>query len=360
MAHKTTFVSSALQDINFSISDIIAVGTDPVFLNSTGLLKFDGIASLTEPVGSAVLVLYMLSLTGGTSSPILVNRIISPFQIESVTYNTQPSHVKTTSVAYVTTCDVLKYITIDITDLVNGWIAGLYPNYGIALTNSDEETSVLFAGDGADARTEPVIIIYDSSGTTDTTDVTDGTDRKAATDTAGNTGTTSTGAIIPFASGTSITVTTVLGGSLNTSSAVAFGSGVGNITISAGTISIDTLSNVAFSASRDGTITSLTAFFSTTAALVLVGSTVTITAQLYESATPDNSFVAVPGAVVTLAPALTGILAIGRISSGTTTGLSIPVTAGTRLLMVFSANVSAGLDIDATIAGYASAGLSID
>jgi len=360
MAHKTTFVSSALQEVNFSISDILAVGTDPVFLNSTGLLKFDGIASLTEPVGSAVLVLYMLSQTGGTASPIIVNRISSPFNIESVTYNTQPSHVKTTSVAYVTTCDVSKYITIDITDLVNGWISGLYPNYGIALTNSDEATSVLFAGDGADTRTEPVIIIYDSSDTTDGRDATDGTDSTAATDTAGDIGATGAGAIVPFASGTPITVTTVLGGSLNTSSAVAFGSGVGNITISAGTISAGTVSNMAFSASRDGTITSLTAFFSTTAALVLVGSTVTITAQLYESATPDNSFVAVPGAAVTLAPALTGILSIGQISSGTATGLSIPVTAGTRLLMVFSADVTAGLDLAATIAGYASAGLSID
>ncbi|WP_308443814.1 exosporium glycoprotein BclB-related protein [Paenibacillus glycanilyticus] len=119
------------------------------------------------------------------------------------------------------------------------------------------------------------------------------------------------------------------------------------------------LLNMAFSAPRTGTITSLAAYFSTTAVLTLVGSTITITAQLFESATPNNTFTAVPGALVTLSPALTGTLALGTISSGLTTGLSIPVTAGTRLLLVFSASVTAGLDVATTVAGYASAGLTI-
>ena len=58
---------------------------------------------------------------------------------------------------------------------------------------------------------------------------------------------------------------------------------------------------------------------------------------------------------MTLAPPFTGILAIGTVSEGLTTGLSIPVTAGERLLMVFSADVTAGLDIATVIAGYGSA-----
>ncbi|WP_242941237.1 exosporium glycoprotein BclB-related protein [Sporobacter termitidis] len=154
-------------------------------------------------------------------------------------------------------------------------------------------------------------------------------------------------------------MTTVLGGLLNTSSAISFGSGVSGITVTGGILDGTTLTNEAFSVPRDGTITSMAAFFSTTAALTLVGSTVTITAQLYASPTPDNTFTAVPGALVTLAPPFTGVLAIGTISDGTTTGLAIPVTTGTRLLMVFTATVTAGLDIATAIVGYASAGLSI-
>ena len=44
--------------------------------------------------------------------------------------------------------------------------------------------------------------------------------------------------------------------------------------------------------------------------------------------------------------------------SGITTGLSIPVTAQSRLLMVFSAT-SSGLSLINTVVGYASAGIEI-
>lgn len=125
------------------------------------------------------------------------------------------------------------------------------------------------------------------------------------------------------------------------------------------TIDLTTSLNFAFSVPRDGTITSIAAYFSTSAALTLIGSTITITAQLYQSTTPNNIFSPIPGAVVTLAPALTGIVAIGLTSSGITTGLSIPVTAQTRLLLVYSCT-AAGLSLVNTVSGYASAGVNIN
>ncbi|KUP22592.1 hypothetical protein AWJ19_33595 [Paenibacillus sp. DMB5] len=179
----------------------------------------------------------------------------------------------------------------------------------------------------------------------------------------GATGPTGSGAIIPYASGVPAALTTVLGGLLNTSSLIGFGNSATGVTITGGVIDLTgaagTLLNFAFSVPRAGTITSLAAYFSTTAALALVGSTVTITAQLFRSTTPNNTFTAVPGALVTLAPPLTGVVALGTISSGLTSGLSIPVTAGERLLLVFSASVTAGLDVATTVGGYASGGLTI-
>jgi len=170
-------------------------------------------------------------------------------------------------------------------------------------------------------------------------------------------------AIIPYASGTPVILTTVLGGLLNTSSLVGFGSSATGVTIAGGTIDLSggpgILLNTAFSMPREGIIESLSAYFSTTIASTLVGSTVSITAQLYKSETPNNTFTIVPGAVVTLAPALTGLVSIGTISNGITTGLSIPVTAQTRLLLVYSADVTAGLDIATVLSGYASGGVSI-
>ncbi|APO47076.1 hypothetical protein BS614_25495 [Paenibacillus xylanexedens] len=198
------------------------------------------------------------------------------------------------------------------------------------------------------------------TGATGTTGVTGVT---GTTGTTGATGATGSGTIIPYASGLPVVLTTVLGGLLNTSSLVGFGNSATGVSVNGGIIDLTgaagTLLNFAFSASRAGTITSLAAYFSTTAGLSLVGSTVTLTAQLFRSTTPNNSFTAVPGALVTLAPPLTGILALGTISSGVTTGLSIPVSAGDRLLMVFSASVTAGIDVATTVAGYASGGLTI-
>jgi BclB C-terminal domain-containing protein len=103
----------------------------------------------------------------------------------------------------------------------------------------------------------------------------------------------------------------------------------------------------------------MSAFFSLTVALALVGSTVTLTAQLYESTTPDNVFTPVPGAIVTLAPALTGVVAIGTIATGNVTGLNIPVTQGTRLMFVISAELTAGLPVAAIIVGDVSGGVTI-
>ncbi|MED4206760.1 exosporium glycoprotein BclB-related protein [Neobacillus mesonae] len=172
------------------------------------------------------------------------------------------------------------------------------------------------------------------------------------------------GAIIPYASGTPSVLTTVLGGLLNTGSVVGFGNSANNVSLAGGTIDLTgaggTLLNFAFSVPRDGVITSLSAYFSTTAELNLLTSSVTVTAQLYQSTAPNNIFSPIPGAVVTLAPALTGAVSVGTILNGNTNGLTIPVTAGTRLLMVFSANVTGGPDIATAVVGYASAGVAIN
>ncbi|WP_413409119.1 exosporium glycoprotein BclB-related protein [Paenibacillus amylolyticus] len=201
------------------------------------------------------------------------------------------------------------------------------------------------------------------TGVTGATGLTGVTGATGLTGVTGVTGATGSGAIIPFASGGPAILTTILGGLVGTTSLIGFGSSATGVSILGGTIDltgtiVGPLINFAFSVPRDGVITSIAAYFSTTAALALVGSTVTITAQLFSSPTPNNAFTAVPGAVVTLAPPLTGIIALGSISNGITTGLTIPVTAQTRLLLVFSATAT-GLTLVNTVIGYASGGVNI-
>lgn len=163
-------------------------------------------------------------------------------------------------------------------------------------------------------------------------------------------------AIIPYASGVPVVITTLLGGLVGTTSVVGFGSSLPGVSLLGGNIDLTNVSNYAFSVPRAGVITSLSAYFSAVTA-VTAGSAVTITAQVYRSTTPNNVFSPVPGALVTLAPALSGVVSLGTITNGITTGLNIPVNAQDRLLLVFSS--SASLPLITSLTGYASAGLSI-
>eukprot|EP01133_Synstelium_polycarpum_P010054 gene10054-11728_t len=168
---------------------------------------------------------------------------------------------------------------------------------------------------------------------------------------------TASGSIIPYASGAPVVLTTIAGGLVGTTSVVGFGSSFPGVSLLGGSIDATGITNFAFSMPSSGTIKSISAYFSNTVALALVGSTVTITAQLYSSSTPNNTFTPIPGASVTLAPSQTGVLSIGSVSNGITSGLSIPVTPETRLLMVFSAT-AVGLSLVNTVTGYASAGVA--
>ena len=201
-----------------------------------------------------------------------------------------------------------------------------------------------------------------STGVTGTTGATGATGAAGVTGATGATGAPGTGAIIPFASGVPVLLTTLAGGLVGTGGLIGFGNSAPTVSALGATIDLTgaagLLLNMAFSMPRNGIITSISAYFSTTIALSLIGATATIQAQLWQSTTPNNTFTPIPGAIVTLAPALTGILAIGAISHGVTTGLAIPVTTETRLLMVFSVTTT-GLTLGTTVAGYASAGVAI-
>ena len=180
---------------------------------------------------------------------------------------------------------------------------------------------------------------------------------------ANNNDLVSGGTIIPYASGLPVVLTTIAGGLVGTTSLVGFGNSATGVSLVGGNIDLTgaggTLLNFSFVAPRSGTITSMAAQFSTTVALALVGSSITVNAQLYSATSGSNLFSPVPGASVVLTPSLTGVVSIGTTATGTTTGLSIPVTAGSRYLLVYSATAS-GITLINTVAGYASAGVNIN
>ena len=200
-----------------------------------------------------------------------------------------------------------------------------------------------------------------ATGTAGAAGATGATGSAGATGATGATGAAGSSTIIPVSSGLTVTLTTAAGGVESDAGVIGFGNS--DVVTYGSTIDLTGGSgqnvNQAFSVPRAGTISSITGYFSNTSALSLIGTTVTIKGQLFSSSTPDNTFSPVAGATVTLAPSLTGIVSIGNVSSGSTTGLSIPVTAGTRLLMVYSATAS-GVSLINSVEGYASGGIGID
>jgi len=142
---STTFVSSALPDNNFSFYPLILTGTDVGFFDCISLLQIALPSLPVTHVDSALLELAVIVKSGDAPSPIIINRVTTPFATDTVTYNTKPSFTPTPSQFNITTPDLYTKIQIDVTALVNDWLNGIYTNNGIALTNSDGTTLVQFA-----------------------------------------------------------------------------------------------------------------------------------------------------------------------------------------------------------------------
>jgi hypothetical protein len=112
--------------------------------------------------------------------------------------------------------------------------------------------------------------------------------------------------------------------------------------------------------SRSGTLTAFSATAQLTQAMALIASTLQVTAQLYTGPSNNASMTAVPGAVCTFAPVLSGILPGDSLFSCSTTGLTIPIQAGTVGLIVVRSTVVAGLDTATSLQFVVGASLNID
>ena len=168
---------------------------------------------------------------------------------------------------------------------------------------------------------------------------------------------TSASAIIPYASGNPVSMTTYQALSI-LPSFVGFGSSAQGLTRAFETINLGEMasSHLAFSVPRAGMIESISAYFSNLSALSERGQFL-LTAQLYGSDTPNDVFTAIESAKVTLT--LPGVLLAGSTFSGSVTGLNVPVNANTRLLMVYTARLLYPSFDVVTVSGYASGGVAI-
>lgn len=173
----------------------------------------------------------------------------------------------------------------------------------------------------------------------------------------GATGADGLGAIIPFSSGTPVTLTSLVGGLVGLPAIIAFGDNLPLLTALGTEIDLTGLTDLSFMVPRDGTITEISVFFSLTAGIDLVGTTATVHAQLYGANPASNTLTEIAGTDVALAPGFTGLIAIGGTAT-VTQAVNVPVVAGTRLALVLFIEVE-GIAIATALIGTASAGITI-
>ena len=90
----------------------------------------------------AELKLYKWNNIGDTiATNVYANRVTKAWDSSTIFYSTQPSF--DTSVTYGSTSaeGTAKLLNMNLTDLVNGWMKGTFPNYGIVLRSSSEGTA---------------------------------------------------------------------------------------------------------------------------------------------------------------------------------------------------------------------------
>ena len=165
------------------------------------------------------------------------------------------------------------------------------------------------------------------------------------------------GTIIPYASGTPITMRSDQVGLLGFGNSAA----VEPIILPGGGNDFFLVDGVdgdrfAFSVPRNGTITSLAAHFVTSGQIFDLVAPFTVVAQLYIADVGNRAFGPTPVRVV-FGPSQTGYIQPGTQFTGIITGLNIPVTAQTRLLLVFSCQ---GCTAGISVIGHANAGVSIN
>ncbi len=141
----TTFVSSQNPNANYSYYPLLYTGADSLFGTCVGYLNIPLPDLPITVVDSAKLKFSVIVKNGEAPSPITVLRATEPFSADSVTYSTQPATAPTASAVNITTADLYQTVEIDVTELVNQWVDGTYPNDGIALVNTDTSTLVQLA-----------------------------------------------------------------------------------------------------------------------------------------------------------------------------------------------------------------------
>jgi len=139
-AGADTFISQGSAESNYGFDEVMFAGYDdyydPDLQVVRGLLKFDLSAiPANTPIDSAVLRVYYMGYWDFADHPRTVTayRIGSNWTETGVTWNTRPSFAESYGSVEIVANASWRYVLLDVTALVQAWVNGSYPNYGVML-----------------------------------------------------------------------------------------------------------------------------------------------------------------------------------------------------------------------------------
>lgn len=171
--------------------------------------------------------------------------------------------------------------------------------------------------------------------------------------------------MIPYASGTPVSLTTITGGLAGTYATLGFGSHAASSTVLDTTLDLAStgggMANTSYVTPNSITYESITAVFSTVGNLNLIATDVTIFAAMYSAPIDSNTYTQVAGSKVMLEPSLSGIVAPGTIVSGHLGGIASEgsIIEGQHKVVIAVWAEAEGLILVNSLSGYASASVCV-
>lgn len=166
--------------------------------------------------------------------------------------------------------------------------------------------------------------------------------------------------LLPYSSGTPVSLTTIAGGLAGTYATLGHGSHATSATVLGSTLDLANtgggMGNTSYVTPNSVSYESITAVFSTVGNLNLIATDVTIFAAMYSAPWDSNTYTQVAGSKVALEPALSGIVAPGTIVYGQLGGIASEgaIVEGSHKIAVVVWAEAEGLILVNSLSGYAS------
>jgi hypothetical protein len=136
---KDCDVSSSTAVVNFGNYPNLFIGNtiDPSIARAYLQFNLSAIPTGVDIV-SADLKLYHNSSTGTTDLTIRIHKVTSSWQENTLTWINQPDYHPTPESSRLVNVDITDWLSWDITNLLQEWLDGSTPNYGLVLKDTDE------------------------------------------------------------------------------------------------------------------------------------------------------------------------------------------------------------------------------